>query len=445
MGQRRSSYGPTSPDVGLRGAQTHDNILSSALELFAEKGYHSTTIQDIVTAVGISRATLYQYFESKEQLFVELLEVCGAAVVEVIRKLGALGPDVAGFANLRWWLGEWSRVYERYATMFIEWANIDAPGAPVGTLVSHFNTHFNRRVAQRLAEGGVTGVDVHDTAIVLTNVILRWNYVRQMRGLDHDDTPEQDYYFAVLVQLMLFPSTPPEATRGGRDVPRRWNVRRVGGRLSTRETISLPAPYREKTNGLTARSAGTVRVLVASAARTFASLGYQRASIDDVVTEAGFARGTFYKYFEAKLDLLTVLADLCAQESIAGARKLEHMTPAAYGTEFLEWCRSTLALSEEYRSVYRAWMERSPESDQLLRLRSAVVETIERALFIQLGGVDRGHPFDLRTCEVFLIALFDQVPDSFELNRQPRSREYMAGLTAVLLDRALFGHGLATI
>jgi len=445
MGQRRSSYGPTSPDVGSRGAQTHDNILGSALELFAEKGYHSTTIQDIATAVGISRATLYQYFESKEQLFVELLEVCGAAVVEVIRQLGALGPDVAGFANLRWWLGEWSRVYERYATMFIEWANIDAPGAPVGTLVSHFNTHFNRRVAQRLAEGGVSGVDVHDTAIVLTNVILRWNYLRQMRGLDRDDTSEQDYYFAVLVQLMLFPSTPPEATRGGRDVPRRWNLRRVGGRLSTRETTSLPAPYREKTNGLTARGAGTVRVLVASAARTFASLGYQRASVDDVVTEAGFARGTFYKYFEAKLDLLIVLADLCAQESIAGARKLEHMTPAAYGTEFPEWCRSTLALSEEYRSVYRAWMERSPESVQLLRLRRAVVEAIQRALFIQLGGIDRGHPLDLRTSEVFLIALFDQVPDSFELNRQPRSREYMAGLTAVLLDRALFGHGLATI
>lgn len=441
MGQRRTSYGPTSPEVGSRGAQTHDSILSSALELFAEKGYHPTTIQDIVATVGISRATLYQYFESKEQLFVELLEVCGAAVVEVIRKLGALGPDAEGFANLRWWLGEWSLVYERYATMFIEWANIDAPGAPVGALVSHFNTRFNRRVAQRLDEGGVTGVDAHDTAIVLTNVILRWNYVRQTRGADREDAPEQDYYFAVLVQLMLFPSTPPEATRGGRDVPRRWSVQRVGGRLVTRETTSLPAPYREKTNGLTARSAGTVRALVASAARTFALLGYQRASIDDVVTEAGFARGTFYKYFDAKLDLLTALADLCAQESIAGARKLEHMTPAAYGTGFPAWCRSTLALSEEYRSVYRAWMERSPDSDQLLGLRSAVVEAIERALFIQLGGVDRGHPLDLRTCEVFLIALFDQVPDSFELNRQSRSREYMAELTAVLLDRALFGRG----
>src|SRR5690606_24471077 len=105
--------------------------------------------------------------------------------------------------------------------------------------------------------------------------------------------------------------------RGKRDVPRRWSQKRIGGRLSVRDTAAMPDPYRERTDGLTARSAGTVRALVTSAARSFASRGFQRTSIDDVVTAAGFARGTFYKYFDAKIELLIALADLCAQESIA--------------------------------------------------------------------------------------------------------------------------------
>ncbi|MDN4465396.1 TetR/AcrR family transcriptional regulator [Microbacterium aurantiacum] len=442
VGQRRASYGPGSPQVGSRGAQTLEGILDASLEVFADKGYHDTTIQDIVAKLGISRAALYQYFESKEKIFVELLEVCGAAVVDVIRQLGELGPDAAGFANLRWWLAEWSRVYDRYATMFIEWANIDAPGAPVGSLVSQFNTHFNRRVAQRLIEGGISGVDAHDTAIVLTGVILRWNYVRHSNRNNQRDVAEQDYYFAVLVQLMLFPETPGEATRGGRDVLRRWSQHRVGGRLVTRNSGALPAPYRNRTEGLTARSAGTIRALVTSAARSFASRGYQRTSIDEVVSAAGFARGTFYKYFDAKLELLVALADICAQESIAGSRRLEYMSREDFGSEFVDWCGSTLTMSQEFRSVYRAWLERSPHSPELLELRRGVVDAIERALFIQLSGVDRGHALELHSCLVFLIALFDQMPDSFELNRQSHSHDYMARFLAVLLDRAIFGRDL---
>src|SRR5690554_5498161 len=129
-GVRRSSYGPTSPTVGPRGAKTQARILDASLRVFEARGFHDATIQDIVDEVGASRATLYQYFESKEQIFVELLEECGAAIVDVIRQLGALGPTARGFENLRWWLGEWARVYDQYATMFIEWANIDTPSAP---------------------------------------------------------------------------------------------------------------------------------------------------------------------------------------------------------------------------------------------------------------------------------------------------------------------------
>ena len=46
-----------------------DIVLSKAMELYWEKGYHATSIQDIVTHLGISRASLYGTFGDKKRLF----------------------------------------------------------------------------------------------------------------------------------------------------------------------------------------------------------------------------------------------------------------------------------------------------------------------------------------------------------------------------------------
>lgn len=49
-------------------------ILDCAKRLFSEKGYHSTTVSDIIEAAGIARGTFYLYFDSKRGIFEALLE-----------------------------------------------------------------------------------------------------------------------------------------------------------------------------------------------------------------------------------------------------------------------------------------------------------------------------------------------------------------------------------
>jgi len=49
-------------------------IMSVALELFANEGYHSTSISQIAKKKGISKGLMYNYFESKEQLLREIIE-----------------------------------------------------------------------------------------------------------------------------------------------------------------------------------------------------------------------------------------------------------------------------------------------------------------------------------------------------------------------------------
>ncbi len=49
-------------------------ILEAAAVVFPQKGYASTTLQDIAQAAGISSSTIYQHFRSKEDLFLALTE-----------------------------------------------------------------------------------------------------------------------------------------------------------------------------------------------------------------------------------------------------------------------------------------------------------------------------------------------------------------------------------
>ncbi len=50
--------------------------MDAALRLFAEQGYHGTTVGDICDTLGVGKGVFYWYFESKEGLFTELLEDC---------------------------------------------------------------------------------------------------------------------------------------------------------------------------------------------------------------------------------------------------------------------------------------------------------------------------------------------------------------------------------
>lgn len=64
-------------------------LLDRATEIFAAKGYESTSLQDIADAVGISRSALYHYVSSKEELLGMLVEQVSGQLAEVLRELSA--------------------------------------------------------------------------------------------------------------------------------------------------------------------------------------------------------------------------------------------------------------------------------------------------------------------------------------------------------------------
>lgn len=64
----------TSDDLTPKGKQTREHILTTALDLFAEKGYGETTLRDIAGSAGVSLGLTYRYFARKEELILALYQ-----------------------------------------------------------------------------------------------------------------------------------------------------------------------------------------------------------------------------------------------------------------------------------------------------------------------------------------------------------------------------------
>jgi AcrR family transcriptional regulator len=60
-------------------------ILGHAARLFGDRGYHDTSIAEIIAAAGVARGTFYLYFESKRGIFEELLRGLVASILDTIR------------------------------------------------------------------------------------------------------------------------------------------------------------------------------------------------------------------------------------------------------------------------------------------------------------------------------------------------------------------------
>ncbi|MGV0625584.1 TetR/AcrR family transcriptional regulator [Mycolicibacter minnesotensis] len=61
-------------ELSSKGRQTRGAIEQAARELFAERGFHGTTLADITSAAGKSTAVLYRYFNDKEDLLAALAQ-----------------------------------------------------------------------------------------------------------------------------------------------------------------------------------------------------------------------------------------------------------------------------------------------------------------------------------------------------------------------------------
>lgn len=64
-------------------------ILDTANELFSQKGFDDTSVNDILERIGIAKGTFYYYFKSKEEVMDALVERCAAIMFERAKTVAA--------------------------------------------------------------------------------------------------------------------------------------------------------------------------------------------------------------------------------------------------------------------------------------------------------------------------------------------------------------------
>lgn len=83
-------------------------LIAAALELFVEKGYAGTRLDDVAARAGVSKGTLYLYFQNKEDLFKAVVQENIVARIsetadQLTRYEGSSGDLIRYLIN-SWWL-----------------------------------------------------------------------------------------------------------------------------------------------------------------------------------------------------------------------------------------------------------------------------------------------------------------------------------------------------
>ena len=436
---RRASYGPSSPAIGARGASTRGRITEVSLELFGRLGYFDTSVDAIAKAAGVSRATLYQYFKGKDEIFLELLNECGGALFRVARRIGPLGPDEVGFDNLNWWLGEWSWVFEKYSTMFVQWTAIASSDTKVRPEISRFVRSYNHRVAERLAASGLQGLDPEVAAMTMTALVHRINlFVHTDRDYGRSAKDVVDS-LSVFLQLALFPDTPAS-------VLTTLNLHGSSDPTADVDAVEVPtAPdveglsIAERTASLSKRAVSTVNALADAGAAQFRARGYRSTSVDDIVATADVARGTFYKYFSDKQDLLAAVAAEIYGAGTAFAERIALVDPVAEEPTLQHWLATYVEFYDRYSGCIEAWAEGTTDDPTIVGIgeHGQVLMDIGAAkMLIRESGP---YPFDPVVSALILRALVTRVPQAALDLPEPIGDDEVIELLMTFIRRGFFG------
>ena len=99
------------PDAKVRRSRRKDErpgeLLAAALDLFVEKGFAATRVEEVAQRAGVSKGTLFLYFPSKEDLFKAVVRknISGHFVEwnEEFDRFEGSTPDMLSYCLFNWW------------------------------------------------------------------------------------------------------------------------------------------------------------------------------------------------------------------------------------------------------------------------------------------------------------------------------------------------------
>ena len=180
-----------------------DQILKTATKIFCEKTYHGTTLQEIASAVGILKGSLYYYITSKEKLLADIILDALQTLNEDL--LWVENADLTPVERLRQVVREhvkFNAKYREVGTLFLTEKNAISSLEEIDKMMQIFERR-DKLIARTLREAIEAGVyrpaDIRITSLAiigLCNSVLFW--YRPSGRLSYDEIA--DAFFALLHQ-----------------------------------------------------------------------------------------------------------------------------------------------------------------------------------------------------------------------------------------------------
>jgi AcrR family transcriptional regulator len=166
---------------GVPRLEREDQILTVASEVFANEGFATTNIQAIAERAGISKPLIYNYFGSKEGLFLACIERAGHIVAEEVERIA--NEDTVGIERGMRTLDGMFRVLEDQRHVWRLFYDRTAPTTgPVADAVSHYTERITKLADEGVAElmalsGNTQRLDISAMTAVWLGIVdslMRW-------------------------------------------------------------------------------------------------------------------------------------------------------------------------------------------------------------------------------------------------------------------------------
>src|SRR3954467_6410581 len=172
-----------------RGRERRDQLMECGATLFAERGYHPTSVADIVGALGVGKGVFYWYFTSKDELLAELLRASHHELRR--RQQSAIGDEADPLRRIELgiraslaWFGE-----HREYFAIIQFAATDETFAPVlrrNDDVALADTP--RHIKEAIVEGRIPDTDPEALAHSIHGVV---DQLTRRYLVEHDEPVER--------------------------------------------------------------------------------------------------------------------------------------------------------------------------------------------------------------------------------------------------------------
>ncbi len=180
----------------LPAAQRRSQLLETAIHVFAERGYHTTSMNDVAESAGVTKPVLYQHFSSKRELFVEVLTDVGDELRETIAKAtsDAAGPRQQVENGLRAYFHFVEQRTDCFRVLF-------ASGVRSDPEFDSFALSVEESIAESIAELIVVDGQPAEYRDVLAHGIVGMAESASRYWLSHDRSPDADTLASQLARL----------------------------------------------------------------------------------------------------------------------------------------------------------------------------------------------------------------------------------------------------